>query len=101
MMIRPSGRMFGRTAPRVGASVLASAMAVALVMACSSGSGGGNNGVPLDPVAQCQEFFNLTSQCYAKAGQEFKGNSANCPNPAALDERPQGEGVCSRGNRNA
>jgi hypothetical protein len=87
---------------RVGTSVVASALAVALVVACSSGGGGGSStGVPADPVAQCQEFFTLTQDCYAKAGQEFKGNSANCQNTAALDERTQGQIVCALESRTA
>src|SRR5690349_8646072 len=98
MLIRPSGRML--LSPRVGASAtvgVASAFAISVVMACSSGGGGGggSSGIPADPVAQCQQFFTLTQDCYAKAGQEFKGNSANCQNTAALDERTQGQIVCA------
>jgi hypothetical protein len=90
---------------RVGASVtvsLASAIAVGLVVACSSSGGGGSSGgIPADPVAQCQQFFTLTQDCYAKAGQQFPGNSANCQNTAALDERTQGQIVCALESPNA
>lgn len=105
MLIRPSGRML--LSRRVGASVtvgVASAFAISVVMACSSGGsgGGGSSGsIPADPVAQCQQWFSLTQDCYAKAGQEFRGSSANCQNTAALDERTQGQIVCALESPNA
>lgn len=86
---------------RVGASVtvgVVSAFAISVVMACSSGGGGGgasSGAIPADPVAQCQQWFSLTQDCYAKAGQQFPGNAANCQNTAALDERTQGQIVCA------
>lgn len=73
------------------------AFAISVVMACSSGGGGGGSSgaIPADPIAQCQQWFSLTQDCYSKAGQELKGNSANCQNTAALDERTQGQIVCA------
>lgn len=81
--------------------MLAVASAVALVVACSSGGSGGSGSGSADPVTQCNEFFALTQDCYAKAGQEFKASSAACSDPSLLDERTRGQIECALASRNA
>lgn len=73
---------------------------LAVAIGCSSG-GSGNGGSSTDPVAQCHEFFTLTQDCYAKAGQEFKASSAGCNDPSLLDERTRGQIECALASRNA
>jgi hypothetical protein len=92
------------TARRVtGWGITASgAVAVAVAFGCSSGgSGGSSGGTSADPVAQCNEFFTLTQDCYRQAGEEFRGNSAACGDPTALDERTRGQIECALASRNA
>ena len=71
-----------------------------LFIACSSG-GSGSGGSSADPVSQCHEFFALTKDCYARAGEEFKGSSMGCNDPSLLDERTRGQIECALSYRNA
>ena len=69
-------------------------------LAYASGACGGDD-ESSGPTAQCEEFFRLTSDCYARAGQEFKGSAIGCHNQEALDERTLGQIQCALASREA
>jgi len=87
-------------ARRVTALVLAGVSGVAVAVGCSSGGSGGGAGAT-DPASECREFFSLSQDCYARAGQEFKANAAACDDTSRLDERTLGQIECALQSREA
>ncbi len=58
-----------------------------IALACS---GGGSS-----PEDQCQDFLQLTQDCYAKAGRTVSTNPAACSDPNAVTDQQRGQITCA------
>jgi hypothetical protein len=66
--------------------------AVTAASACSGGGGSPGSGGSGN---ECQDFFNLTNDCYSRAGKQLNANPAACSNAGALDEQTLAEIQCA------